>query len=80
MEKITKDTFLADILKVAKTRKILEKYNFPCLQCPFAQMETGQLKIGDTCKIHPVRKSTPSKGVYQLNLNKILKDLNSIKS
>ena len=68
MAKITKDTFLADILKVAKTRKILEKYNFPCLQCPFAQTEMGQLKIGDICKI------------YRLDLNKILRDLNSIKS
>jgi hypothetical protein len=80
MAKITKDTFLADILKVAKTRKILEKYNFPCLQCPFAQTEMGQLKIGDICKIYPVRKSTSSNGVYRLDLNKILKDLNSIKS
>ena len=39
MVKITKNTLLADLLNNAKTRKILKKYNFPYLRCPFAQME-----------------------------------------
>lgn len=67
MKKITKETFLIEILNHKKGREILEKYNFPCLHCDFAKIEMGQLKIGEICKI------------YRLNLNKILAELNNIK-
>jgi hybrid cluster-associated redox disulfide protein len=50
MPKITKDTTLAEVLKHSETKKILEKYNLPCLQCPFAKIEAEKLKIGQICQ------------------------------
>lgn len=62
--KITKDTIVSEILKEPGTEKVLTKHNFPCLTCPFGKMEVESLKIGDVCKI------------YNIDLEKILKDLN----
>ncbi len=67
MKKITKNTILADILKVPQAEEILQRYELPCLNCPFAQMEMEHLKIGDICKI------------YHLKLRPLLKDLNNLK-
>ena len=61
--KITKDTFLADILKYPEAEKVLAKYNLPCLSCPFAQYEVKNLKIGDVCKM------------YNIDIKKLLKEL-----
>ena len=66
MIKITKDTTLAKILKSPKAKKILTKYNLPCLTCPFAEMEMENLKINDICK------------TYDINLEALLKELNNI--
>ncbi len=65
MTKINKNTKLSDILKNPQAEKILKKHNLPCLSCPFAQMEIENLEIGSICEN------------YQLDLNKILKDLNN---
>jgi hybrid cluster-associated redox disulfide protein len=66
MEKkeITKDTTLAEILKLPEANKILAKYNLPCLDCPAASFEVDQLKIGDVCQM------------YNINLKKLLEELN----
>ena len=62
--KITKDSALAGILELKGAKKILAKYNLPCLSCPFAKMEMESLKIGEICKL------------YGISLEKLLKELN----
>ena len=54
MSKITEDTTLAEIFKLPGAEKILEKYNLPCLQCPFAKIEAEKLKIGQVCQQYGV--------------------------
>ena len=65
--KVNKDSVLGDVLKKKGAKEVLEKFNFPCLGCPMAQMELGFLKIGDVCN------------KYGLDLKKILKELNKTK-
>ena len=64
MEKITEKTTLAEILKEPKLVEVLEKYNFPCLACPFAKMEIENLEIGKVCDL------------YGIEIEKVLKELN----
>jgi len=64
MAKITKDTTLAEILKNPEVEKILAKYNFPCLSCPFAELEMENLKIGEVCQM------------YGIDLASLVKELN----
>jgi len=66
MFQITKDTTLAQILKKPEARKILVKYNLPCLDCPFAKLEMENLKIGDICQM------------YGIDIKKLLKELNGV--
>jgi len=66
MLKVSKDTTLARILENPEAEKVLVKYNLPCLSCPFAKMEIENLKIGDVCRL------------YNIDIEKLLKDLNSI--
>ena len=54
MAKVTKDTKLADILKMKGAAEILEKYNTPCLHCPMAAYEMGTLKIGDVASAYGI--------------------------
>lgn len=63
---ITKDTILSEILKIPGVQEILAKYNVPCLECPAVSLEAEKLKIGDVCQ------------AYGINLEKLLKDLNSV--
>jgi hypothetical protein len=64
MEKITEKTNLAEIFANPKLMTILEKYNFPCLACPFAKMEIENLEIGKVCNL------------YGIEVKKVLEDLN----
>ncbi len=75
MEKITKDTNLAEILELPgadhirkkfsnRARKILAKYNLPCLGCPMAKFEIQNLKLGEVCKM------------YRIDIEKVLRELN----
>lgn len=58
---ITKDTVIADIIKVKpNAAQILMSYGMGCIGCPSAQMET----LEQACEIHG------------LDLDKILKELN----
>ena len=66
MEKVTKDTTLAKILKHPEAEKILLKYNVPCLGCPFAELEREDLKIGNICEM------------YGIDAKKLIKELNSL--
>lgn len=63
-EKIDQNMALRKILKIKGAKKILAKYNLPCLTCPMAKMELNQLKIGQVADI------------YKLDLKGILKELN----
>ncbi|MDD5606282.1 MAG: hypothetical protein PHN37_00215 [Candidatus Pacebacteria bacterium] len=65
--KITKQTTLKKILEKKGADKILKKHKIPCLSCPMASAELSFLKIGEVAKM------------YSLDLEKILKDLNSIR-
>jgi len=64
MEKITEKTTLTEILKDSKLIKVLEKYNFPCLSCPFAHMKIENLEISRVCDL------------YGIEIKKVLKELN----
>jgi len=64
-KEITRNTILIEILKHPNVEKILKKYKFPCLACPFAKMEMERLKIGDICKM------------YGIDINSLLKNLNT---
>ena len=61
---VTKDTTLEEILKKKGASEILEKYNTPCLHCPMAAMEMGQLKIGEIA------------ATYGIDLKSLLKEIN----
>jgi len=62
--KITKKTKLAKILDDKKVTKILEKYEFPCISCPFAKMEMENLDIGTICQM------------YDIDADALIKELN----
>jgi hybrid cluster-associated redox disulfide protein len=66
MKKITGNTTFAEVLKYPAKKEVLVKYNFPCLGCPFAQMEIDELKLGEVCK------------AYKINLKSLLKELNKV--
>jgi len=61
---INEDTILGEIINNPAAKEILAKYNLPCLSCPFAEMEMGELKIGDVCR------------TYNIDIVKLLEDLN----
>jgi len=67
MPKITKNTTLAELWNNSEAKEILVKYNLPCLSCPLAQMEMGNLRIGDICK------------AYKIDVDSLLKELNKVK-
>ena len=62
--KITKDTLISKILECPRSKKILLRYNLPCLSCPMATFEMRVLKIGEVCKM------------YDIDLENLLKELN----
>lgn len=63
-EEFTGDTTLAKVLEFSEAEKILMKYNVPCLSCPMAKMEMESLTLAQVS------------GMYGLELDKILKELN----
>ena len=65
-KEMTKDALLCEILNYPKTKKILEKYNLPCLSCPLAIFEMRSLKIGEVCEMH------------NIDLRNLLKELNEV--
>ena len=65
MEKINKNTTLAEILKAKDAEKILAKHNVPCLGCAMAHLEKDKLKVGDVCQ------------AYGINCDKLLTELNN---
>lgn len=62
--KITAKSTLEKILEKKGADEILAKNNVPCLSCPMAGLEIDKLEIGQVC------------AMYDLNLAKILKELN----
>jgi hypothetical protein len=63
--KITKKTKLAKIIDDPKIEKILNKYEFPCISCPFARYEMEELEIGFVCE------------KYDIDADKLIKEINS---
>jgi len=64
VQKITKDTTLAEVLEFPEAEKILAKHNLPCLHCPMAKYEIESLTLGQVCKM------------YEIDLESLLKELN----
>ncbi|MFZ3054827.1 MAG: hypothetical protein WA091_02510 [Minisyncoccales bacterium] len=62
--KITKKTKLSRIIDEKKVAKILEKYEFPCISCPFARMEMENLDLGSICEM------------YEIDATGLIKELN----
>lgn len=52
--KITKKTKLDKIINEKKTEKILKKYEFPCISCPFAMYEMENLDLGSICEMYDI--------------------------
>jgi len=67
MVRITEKTVLEDVMKKPGASGILAKYQVPCLSCPMATYEMGQLKLGDIAK------------TYGLDLKGLLAELNKDK-
>ncbi len=65
-EKITEDTTVADVMEIPGALQVLAKYGLPCIHCPMAAFEIGELKIGEVSK------------AYGLNDKKLIKELNEI--
>lgn len=63
MSKITAKTTLKKIMEEKNGLKVLMENGVPCMSCPMAAMEIDKLELGKVCK------------AYDLNLEKILKDL-----
>ena len=66
VKKIKDNLTIKQILDIKGGEEILAKHNLPCLSCPMAAQEIGQLEIGVVAK------------AYSLNLEKILDDLNKL--
>ena len=64
--KIDENTMLETILKDPKLENVLSQYKVPCLVCPFAAMEMGELKIGPICK------------KYGIDIKSLIIDLNKV--
>jgi hypothetical protein len=64
MARITRNTTLAEVLKHPRAEAILERYRIPCLHCPMAAFEMGNLRIGDITK------------AYGIDLRGLLRELN----
>lgn len=62
---ITEKSTLAEILKYSDTKNVLIKYQVPCLACPMAQLEMGELTLGQICK------------VYGINIAPLIEELNA---
>ena len=67
-KQINENTTLEKVLSCPGSEDVLKKYNVPCLSCPFAEMEMGELKISDICKNYGIDQ----KGLVE-DLNKLLK-------
>lgn len=52
--KITKKTKLSKIIDEKKVKSILEKYEFPCISCPFARYEMENLDLGTICEMYNI--------------------------
>jgi hypothetical protein len=48
--KVTKKTKLDKLLKSKKAEKILMEQGLPCVFCPYAKYEAGELGLGEVCK------------------------------
>jgi len=59
-----KDSTLEEIIEDEEAQEVLAEYEVPCLTCPMAQFEMKDLTLEEICKR------------YNLDLDKILKDLN----
>jgi hypothetical protein len=68
MANVTKDTTLEKVLKIPGADKVLEKFNTPCMHCPMAAYEMGQLKLGDIA------------GAYGIDLKGLLADLKKLET
>jgi hypothetical protein len=69
MKKVDKKTTLEKVLKIKGSKKVLEEYKVPCLSCPFAQLEMGELTIGNICQNYGIDEE----GLIK-KLNKLLKE------
>lgn len=63
---ITRETTLSEIFKNPERKKILAKYNLPCLSCPYAKSEMETLKIGEICRMYSVKTQNLLKELNQL--------------
>jgi len=63
--KITKKTKLNKIIDNPKIEKILNKYEFPCVSCPYARYEMEELEIGKVCEM------------YGIDSEKLIKEINT---
>ena len=62
--KITQKTKLSKLLDDKKAQKVLEKYDFPCISCPYARLEMEVLELGNVCEM------------YNIDSTKLIKELN----
>ncbi len=53
-KKINSKSTLAEVLNHKNGKKVLGKYEVPCLFCPMAAMEMNELQIGQICEMYGI--------------------------
>jgi hypothetical protein len=64
--RITEKTKLAEVMDLPGAAEILTKYRLPCLRCPLASFEMGELELGQLAR------------AYGLDLEGLLRELNEV--
>jgi len=62
----TKESTYKDVIANEKAYEILAKHGVPCVTCPMARYEMGNLKLGDISQM------------YGIDLKALLDDLNKL--
>ncbi len=64
--KYTEDTKLSEVISSPEARRIIDRYNLPCMNCAMAAYEASILTLGQISR------------TYGLNIDELLKELNEI--
>lgn len=64
-DKFNSSTVLGEIFEFSGVEEVLAKHSVPCLGCPMAKMEAGDLTVGKICSM------------YGLDETGLLRDLNA---
>ena len=53
-ERVTRQTKLAEVMEIPGAMDVLSKHRVPCLFCPMASFEMGELEIGQVAEMYGI--------------------------